>query len=187
MILADGFPEELYFSNEHDQLITQRVQYDWTPSWCTKCVQFGHVVERCKMGAKGSNLQVDENGFRPLRKAFRPKRGKQDGSKDVPQQASEVVHVADSQDVFPDVAPQAIATVNEQVDSGQQEDFDVTKQITSSSACSLTPKLHSPYLVRPPSLSLQNDFHVLSLEHASEGGEQVDDIALGADPIGGDD
>lgn len=45
MTLADGFPEELYFSNEHDQLITQRVQLDWTSSWCTKRAQFGHVVE----------------------------------------------------------------------------------------------------------------------------------------------
>lgn len=70
MNLADGFPEELFFSNEHDQLITQRVQYDWTPTWCTECKQFGHGMETCKLGSKAAQPQVDENGFRPLKKTF---------------------------------------------------------------------------------------------------------------------
>lgn len=28
MKLADGFPEELFFSNENDELVSQRVHYD---------------------------------------------------------------------------------------------------------------------------------------------------------------
>ena len=37
MNVADGFPEELFFSNENKELITQLVPYNWLPSWCTKC------------------------------------------------------------------------------------------------------------------------------------------------------
>lgn len=73
MNLADGFPVELYFSNEHYQLITQRVQYDWIPTWCTKCAQFGHVVDSCRLESKMSQLQVDEDGFRSVRKTFKPR------------------------------------------------------------------------------------------------------------------
>lgn len=69
IVLAEGFPKELYFCHEHDQLVTQRVQYDWTPFWCTKCAKFGHVVNNYKMGSKAANLQVDENGC--LRKLFK--------------------------------------------------------------------------------------------------------------------
>ena len=47
MNVTEGFLEELFCSNEHNELISQRVQYDWTPTWCTKCVQFGHVVVDC--------------------------------------------------------------------------------------------------------------------------------------------
>lgn len=56
------------FSNENNQLITQRVRYDWTPVWCTKCAQFGHEIGSCRMGPK-PGLLVDEHGFRPMRKA----------------------------------------------------------------------------------------------------------------------
>lgn len=73
MSLADGFPEELFFSNEHEQLITQCVQYDCLPTWCTKCAQFGHVSESCRIGVKAARLQADENSFRPLMKAFQAK------------------------------------------------------------------------------------------------------------------
>lgn len=50
MNVSDGFSEELYFSNEHDELISQRVQYDWTPTWCSKCAHFGHVAVDCRVG-----------------------------------------------------------------------------------------------------------------------------------------
>ena len=51
------------------------MQYDWLPSWCAKCAQFGHVVDVCRMGLSKSKsqLQVNEDGFRPLRKAFQPR------------------------------------------------------------------------------------------------------------------
>ena len=73
MSLVDGFPKKLFFSNENDELITQRVQYDWLPSWCTKCAHFGHVIDTCRMGLSKTQLQVDEDGFGPLRKAFQPR------------------------------------------------------------------------------------------------------------------
>ena len=102
MTLADSFPEELFFSNEHEQLITQRVQYDWLPTWCTKCAQFGHVVDSCRVGSKASRLQVDENGFRPLRKAFQSRGNKQGGNK---------WKVA----VMQELAPQQTVTASEEV------------------------------------------------------------------------
>ncbi|CAO2840850.1 unnamed protein product [Amaranthus hypochondriacus] len=141
------------------------------------------------MGAKATKLQVDEHGFRPLRKAFRPKHSKQDGNKDVTQQDSVVVHVEAQQEVVPIVALQAIDAIHEKVASasGQQEDTYISEHITSPTACSLCNRLQSSSLVRTPSLSLHNDFNILTLEHASEGGEHAVDIALGADPIGGDD
>lgn len=37
MIVEEGFPDKLYFSNEYDEIITQPVQYDWIPIWCSKC------------------------------------------------------------------------------------------------------------------------------------------------------
>lgn len=33
------------------------------------------MVDSCRLGSKANQLQVDENGFRPLRKAFRVKVG----------------------------------------------------------------------------------------------------------------
>lgn len=68
--ISEGFPEELFFSNERDKLIAQPVQYDWIPVWCSKCSQFGHVNKDCRMGKPRQPLEVDENGFRVLEKAF---------------------------------------------------------------------------------------------------------------------
>ena len=73
MNMAEGFP---IFSNERAELISQRVQYDWTPTWCTKCAQFGHVAVDCRVGlhrASKSQLEVDEHGFRPFKKTYHPK------------------------------------------------------------------------------------------------------------------
>ena len=44
-------------------------------------MQFGHVVDSCRMGSKDSQLQVDENGLRPLQKAFQARANHQVGSK----------------------------------------------------------------------------------------------------------
>ena len=37
MNVNEGFPEELFFLNEHDELVSQPVQYEWIPVWCSKC------------------------------------------------------------------------------------------------------------------------------------------------------
>lgn len=50
MNVLEGFPEELFYSNEHDELIAQQVQYNWVPVWCTNCSQFGHIHSDCWMG-----------------------------------------------------------------------------------------------------------------------------------------
>ena len=52
MDINEGIPEELYFTNEHDELMTQSVQYEWTPLWCSKCSQFGHTNMECRVGIK---------------------------------------------------------------------------------------------------------------------------------------
>lgn len=77
MNMDDGFPEELFFSNENDTLITQVVQYDWLPIWCTMCSQFGYNSSDCRVGQPKVNkplLEVDADGFRPYRKGFNAKR-----------------------------------------------------------------------------------------------------------------
>jgi hypothetical protein len=43
------------------------------PVWCTKCSQFGHIYSDCRMGKPRQTLEVDEQGFRPVKKSFRPK------------------------------------------------------------------------------------------------------------------
>lgn len=71
MDINEGFPEELYYTNEHDELVTQLVQYEWIPLWCSKCSQFGHMNTECRVGIKQTksyaNLAVDEDGFRSVK------------------------------------------------------------------------------------------------------------------------
>ena len=71
MDIDEGFPEELFYTNERDELVTQQVQYDWLPLCCSKCNQFGHTNLECRVGKKQddppSNLLVDEDGFRPVK------------------------------------------------------------------------------------------------------------------------
>lgn len=68
MNVAEGFPEELFYSNELDELIAQPVQYDWVP------IQFGHNHSDCRLGKPRQPLDVDDNGFRVLKKSFQGKR-----------------------------------------------------------------------------------------------------------------
>ena len=66
MNIAAGFSDELYFSNERDELITQPIQYEWVLVSCSKCLQFGHSPTNCRMGKpkpSKSQLEVDEEGF----------------------------------------------------------------------------------------------------------------------------
>ncbi|CAO2817691.1 unnamed protein product [Amaranthus hypochondriacus] len=44
------FPDEIYFINELDELVTQKVVYDWKPIICRKCKEFGHLEGKCKAG-----------------------------------------------------------------------------------------------------------------------------------------
>lgn len=70
------FQRSYFFSNERDEFISQRVKYDWTPTWCSKCAQFGHIEVDFSVGlprASKPHLEVDENGFRTLMNTFRPK------------------------------------------------------------------------------------------------------------------
>ena len=72
--IAATFPYELYFSNEHDELITQPIQYEQVPVWCSKCLQFGHTPTDCRMGKPKPSkpqLEVDEKGFRLVKKGFK--------------------------------------------------------------------------------------------------------------------
>lgn len=74
MNVKEEFSEELFYSNEYKEIVSQPVHYDWISIWCSKCSQYGHNVADCRMRKqKASNpeLQVDDEGFRPLRKGFR--------------------------------------------------------------------------------------------------------------------
>lgn len=74
MNVEDNFLEELYFSNEDDEIITQPVQYDWIPIWCSKCSQYSHSVGDCRLGKQlrsKPQLEVDDDGFRRYKKGFK--------------------------------------------------------------------------------------------------------------------
>lgn len=70
-----GFHDIIFFTNEDDELITVKVQYDWKPHICSKCHQIGHLIESCRVGttqkwvpkpapaANTSKPNVDEEGF----------------------------------------------------------------------------------------------------------------------------
>ncbi|XP_057543248.1 uncharacterized protein LOC130821478 [Amaranthus tricolor] len=42
MDIRKGLPDEVFFTNEYDELVKQAVQYDWKPLWCHQCQQLGH-------------------------------------------------------------------------------------------------------------------------------------------------
>lgn len=52
MNVANGFHDEIYFENEHGELVTQAVEYDWKPIWCSKCNQLGHMGVACRVGIR---------------------------------------------------------------------------------------------------------------------------------------
>lgn len=47
MDIKNEIPDELFFTNEYDELVKQPVRYDLKPIWCNKCQQIGHQVEGC--------------------------------------------------------------------------------------------------------------------------------------------
>ncbi|CAO2822818.1 unnamed protein product [Amaranthus hypochondriacus] len=197
MSLAEGFPEELFFSNEHDQVITQRVEYDWLPTWCTKCAQFGHMVDKCKLGSKEARLQVDEDGFRQRKKAFqrrvRPMNNqgghmKEQSNKPIDPTSTRLPGDEEVPSKIPDQPPDSVTPTSEGILHAAPAEGDVGVGMASALVDVATSRMVSPSVVRNSSLALNNGFNVLNLEHAHS--DTVDPsiiIALGADPIGDDD
>ena len=73
MNVNEGFPDELFYSNENEELVAQPVQYEWVPVWCTKCSQFGLIQSDCRMRKPRptkSQLENDEDGFKKLKKPY---------------------------------------------------------------------------------------------------------------------
>lgn len=213
MNLADGFLEQLYFSNENDELVSQRVQYDLLPTWCIKCAQFGHVMDACRMGLAKPQLEVDDDGFRPLRKAFQPRarRDKGLGSKGVqgasrPSQASiipvgcsttvpgptetlPVQQLTDQKMITDDLQ---ILTNVQQPHNNQQVGTNLvpTQQLREGEGTGQSGSTKDPsdsVLVRSPTLHLRNNFNLFSLEHDISDIVDTNNIVLGAHPIRSDD
>lgn len=46
------FPEEIYFTDDEESFISQKVIYDWKPILCSKCKQLGHLEVTCKAGLR---------------------------------------------------------------------------------------------------------------------------------------
>ena len=63
---TNDFPDELCYENEHGELVTKAVTYDWKPLWCKKCEQLGYVEEHCKTVLPSTPkivAVVDNKGF----------------------------------------------------------------------------------------------------------------------------
>lgn len=50
MNLYDEYPDEIYFINEHEELVCQKVLYDWKPIFCGQCKELGHMEGNCRSG-----------------------------------------------------------------------------------------------------------------------------------------
>ena len=48
MDIRKGLPDEVFFTNEYDELVKQAIQYDWKPNWCHQCQQLGHQSGACQ-------------------------------------------------------------------------------------------------------------------------------------------
>ena len=48
MDFRKGLSDEVFFTNEYDELVKQPVKYDWKPLWCHKCQQLGPQSSACK-------------------------------------------------------------------------------------------------------------------------------------------
>lgn len=45
-----GFHDLISFTNEDDELVSIKVQYDWKPQVCGKCNRFRNLADSCKVG-----------------------------------------------------------------------------------------------------------------------------------------
>lgn len=46
--VGNELPEEVMFQNEKEVVLTQKVSYDWKPSFCEHCHKYGHVKAECR-------------------------------------------------------------------------------------------------------------------------------------------
>ena len=56
------YPDEII--NEYDELVSQRVLYDWKPIICGKCKEFGHLEAKCRAGEQ--RKQASKPSPRPV-------------------------------------------------------------------------------------------------------------------------
>ena len=76
--VSKGFHEEVCYENEHNELITQKVEYDWQPIWCNKCQQMGHIDMNYRKGKPELTQTrpkpkpaVDDEGFQVVQQKTR--------------------------------------------------------------------------------------------------------------------
>ena len=48
MQLQDNFPEYIEFVNEHNVVVSQKVEYEWKPTKYSFCKTFDHTGEECR-------------------------------------------------------------------------------------------------------------------------------------------
>ena len=49
MNIKGEFYESPAFTNEDDELVRVKVEYDWKPIICAKCKHHGHMESNCRM------------------------------------------------------------------------------------------------------------------------------------------
>lgn len=60
--IGDQFPEIVYFKNEKGTIVEQKVTYDWKPSVCDVCSEYGHTGKKCRKNkAKEIGKPTQEN------------------------------------------------------------------------------------------------------------------------------
>ena len=81
-----GFPEELFYTNEYEELVAQQVEYEWIPLWCAEC------RTRLLKTTHQKNLNVDEHGFTPVKKKW----VKKNRSQPKPKNDTMQTHISDT-------------------------------------------------------------------------------------------
>lgn len=66
----EEYPEEIHFINVKDELVTQKVTYEWKPILCKKCKKMGYFDQECKTGEKATKpdnrQRKDKEGFQKV-------------------------------------------------------------------------------------------------------------------------
>ena len=50
MSIYGEYSDGIYFINEHEELVSQRVMYDWKPIICGKCKEIDFEEAKCRVG-----------------------------------------------------------------------------------------------------------------------------------------